>query len=572
MTSADARAASPPDERPTPRRHVPVAAIVFTLLTVLHTWPLVTDPSHLSRNDNADTRLNEWIVCWVAHTLPRDPFHLFNANIFYPEPRTLAFSEPLIPQGAMAIPLRWAGASPVLTYNLLLLLGLMLTGVMTSIVITSWTGDLWAGLVAGSAVAFNSQSMTRLAHLQAIHWGWLPLALWALDRLFLKARTRDALWLSFFVILLSLTSGYLAIFTVFMLAAATVMRVGDWWGPRAHAILPRLALAAGVSLLIVLPVLWPYRLARAEQGLRRSLAEVTHYSATPINYLVSGSIVHYDTWSHNFRNWHGRGHSALFPGATVAFLAIAVLGLYRDSLTGRRVWMLVGVAGVAFLLSLGTNTPVYRWLYDLLPPLEGIRAVGRFGNIVLLSAGLLAGFGLAEARARLPGQRRWRFAVSAVCLVLVNLEALHAPVSYDKFEGIPKIYRVIGKDPEPGTVVELPFYPYHEIFKNSAYVLASTEHWRPLLNGHSGYRPESYGRLVPVMRLFPSDDSIAALRARQVRYVVLHVTDMHPLYRQFVLQAIGLRSDLSLFFSDDQLSVYKLLPDSGINVRHSAAP
>ena len=36
------------------------------------------------RNDNGDAQLNEWILAWVAHQLPRAPAHLFDANIFYP--------------------------------------------------------------------------------------------------------------------------------------------------------------------------------------------------------------------------------------------------------------------------------------------------------------------------------------------------------------------------------------------------------------------------------------------------------------------------------------------------------
>jgi hypothetical protein len=427
-----------------------IAVVVFTFLAVIHTWPLVTDPAHLSRNDSADAELNEWIVSWVARQLPHDPAHLFSANIFAPEARTLAFSEPLVPPGVMAIPIRWAGASPVLTYNVLLLIGLILMGVATSIVITSWTGDLVAGLLAGSAVAFNSQTMTRLAHIQAIHAEWMPLALWALDRLVLKTRTRDALWLSLFVILLSLTSGYLAIFTAFVLAAATLMRASDWWNAPKTAFLSRLALAVIVTMVVVVPILWPYRLARSEEGLHRTLADVTAHSASPVSYLVSGSLVHFDTWSHYFRYWHGRGHTALFPGVTVLLLCAAAVWLMRDELTRRRVRMVVGVASLSFVLSLGTNTPVYQWIYDAFPPMEGLRAVGRFGGVVLFALGLLAGLGLAEIRSRLAHRRSWVLAVSFGSLFLVNLEALHAPVRYLEFNGIPHLHRAIARDPEPG--------------------------------------------------------------------------------------------------------------------------
>src|SRR5262245_30321823 len=87
---------------------------LFVVLAIAQSWPLASDPAHLARHDNRDTMLNEWIVAWVAHQAPRNPAHVFDANIFYPERNTLAYSEPMFPQAAMAIPLFAAGASPVL--------------------------------------------------------------------------------------------------------------------------------------------------------------------------------------------------------------------------------------------------------------------------------------------------------------------------------------------------------------------------------------------------------------------------------------------------------------------------
>ena len=188
---------------------------MFSALTVVHTWPLATDPAHVSRNDNADTMLGEWIVAWVAHQLPRDPLHLFDANIFYPERRSLAYNDSLIVPGAMAVPLRWLGASPVLTFNLLLLLGFLATALAMYGVVVAWTDDHLAGILAGSLLAFNANVMTRLPHLQVFHAEWVPLALWAVDRLLTRARTRDAMWLALFVSLAGLTSGYLVVITAF---------------------------------------------------------------------------------------------------------------------------------------------------------------------------------------------------------------------------------------------------------------------------------------------------------------------------------------------------------------------
>ena len=37
------------------------ACALFVLLAIVHTWPLATRPGVLSRNDNGDAQLNEWI-------------------------------------------------------------------------------------------------------------------------------------------------------------------------------------------------------------------------------------------------------------------------------------------------------------------------------------------------------------------------------------------------------------------------------------------------------------------------------------------------------------------------------
>ncbi len=125
------------------------AASLCVLLAVLHTWPLATAPGTLSRNDNNDAQLNEWIMAWVAHQLPRAPTHLFDANIFFPARHTLAFSEPLIVPALLGAPVAWAGGSPVLVTNLMVMAGFALTAFAGFALVHRWTGDIPAGLLTG---------------------------------------------------------------------------------------------------------------------------------------------------------------------------------------------------------------------------------------------------------------------------------------------------------------------------------------------------------------------------------------------------------------------------------------
>src|SRR5436190_17548755 len=211
---------------------------VCLLLATVHTWPLVLHPGRYSRNDNADTELNEWILAWVEHQLPRDPAHLFEANIFYPAHDALAFSEPLIVPALIGAPIAWAGGSPVLVYNLVVIAGMTLTAFATFLLVETWTGSLLAGMAAGSLFAFNTHTLTRFAHVQGLHIYGLPLALLAIDRLVRGGSSslpasadkswRAALLLAGAIAMMAYTSGYLVVFAAVMIGIAIVTRVAEW--------------------------------------------------------------------------------------------------------------------------------------------------------------------------------------------------------------------------------------------------------------------------------------------------------------------------------------------------------
>jgi len=182
--------------------------------------------------------------------------------------------------------------------------------------------------------------------------------------------------------------------------------------------------------------------------------------------------------------------------------------------------MLLAIAAVGLVLSLGTHTPVYRWVYNMFPPMQGLRAAARFGNLFLLGMSCLAGLGLAAVRARHAGSR-WVTAGALVLVALANVEALRAPFDYRRFDGIPGIYRLLSSEPHV-VLAEVPFYPRQAVFENAEYVLNSTAHWRPLMNGYSGYTPASYSASAAVFWYFPREHAIQAMREAGVTHVMVH--------------------------------------------------
>ena len=530
----------------TDRRSSWLALALFAGLAVLHTWPLATAPASLSRNNNDDTILNEWIIAWVAHQAVADPAHLFDANIFYPDRRTLAYSEHLIVPAAMGAPLLWAGASPVLVYNLLLLAGLTLTGWATWHVVSRWTGDRAAGVLSGVLAAFNAHTLTRLPHLQAQHAEFLPLALLSFDALLTTPRLSHAVRLAVWFALQALVSFYLLVFTATALLAGFLVRPEDWWGPRARRVLPLLTLAGALAAAAVLPSLWPYK----QLGLVRSLHEVALYSARWRDYLATPARVHYSLWS---ARWFGG--TALFPGFIALVFSAVAIGR-GDAFSDRRARMAVafGVAGCA--LSFGPAMPGYATLYTWVPPLAGIRAAARFGYLAIVATALLAGFGLAAMRARWRGVR-WMPVATIAVIALANLESLAAPVGYVAPEPISALHNRL---PSNAIVVEFPFYPPDRIFHNAQYLLESTHHWRPMLNGYSGVVPASYVDHYRALRGFPDARAIDALRAAGVTHVFVHYDEMRRWSGAAAVEALRHTSDLRLVDADARVGLYTLTP------------
>jgi hypothetical protein len=515
--------------------------LLFVALSIAHTWPLATAPGTLSRNDNGDTLLIEWSLAWVAHQLPHDPLHLFDANIFYPAKHTLAFSEHLFTLSLMGAPLHWLSASPVLVYNLLLLAGFTLTGWVTCLVVHRWTADWMAGIVAGSIMAFNAHSLTRLPHLHALHMEFLLLTLFALDRALRDPTTRSALVLALSFVLQALTSNYHMIFALAALLASVLARPSDWTGARFGPAARTLALAGVVSAICVFPFLLPYYHAREDYGLTRGLREVADYSASLNDYLATGARVHYATWSERF---YARSGTALFPGVlplVLAAVAAATPSIVRDA----RARMCLAVGVIGFVLSFGTSMPGYTLLYRAIPLLQGIRATNRIGYLVVVSVATLAGFAVAGLRRRWSG-RRWLGAATLAAIAIVNLEALRAPLWYKPYEGISPIYDRLAAE-RRAVVVEFPLYPNRVYFGNAPYMLNSTRHWKPLVNGYSAFIPPGFYQICDALASFPAPDAMRALRGAGVTHVVVHNESLQVPDNADGLSLIERREGISLY-------------------------
>ncbi len=223
-------------------------------------------------------------------------------------------------------------------------------------------------------------------------------------------------------------------------------------------------------------------------------------------------------------------NEALFPGfVTLALAAVGGVGTFA----GRRRAATQGAAptraretalfyGLVVLfagwLSFGPEAGLYSLLYRFAPPLSLLRAPARFGIVVTLALVVLAALGVAHVLR----ERRRATAIAAVACVAALAELIPVPLPYRHVAPTPGPYAMLARLP-PGAVAEFPFF-YREVgfYRHAAYMLNSTAHWKPLVNGYSDYLPVDFQAIATPVSSFPAVEAFNILHKHGARYVVFH--------------------------------------------------
>lgn len=355
-----------------------VGAFFFAVAPLVLTWPLVL---HLGTavHDLGDPLLNIWILGGnIERASSGQIRNFFDANIFFPHPRTLAFSEILIPQTAIAVLPYLLTGNLVLAYNVILLVSMFLTGFGMFLLVRRLLDAFPAALLAGTIFAFSPFMFDHLSHLQISFAGGIPLTLLFLIRFLDRERWRDLLLCAVFFSMQLLANTYYAVFLTYLFAGAVLYHL------LATRRLPGRALVVkGLIFTLVVGVLcgpffWQYIESRQETGFKRFPefeARAWHYLEVPENNLLYG------------REAGGEDASErrLFPGWIPILLTLLAWGamireergkdreLGSESPARRRLrkLLLVSLAGcllAIFGIAVSEQALASRGLFHLAPP------------------------------------------------------------------------------------------------------------------------------------------------------------------------------------------------------------
>ena len=242
------------------RRTNLAAVVAFAGLTALLTYPQVREfttsvPSH------SDPYFSMWRLGWIAHAIRNAPGQLFDANIFYPERLTLAYSDAMLLPGVVFAPLFWAGTSPVIIYNLALFSAFTLSGFTAFSLARLVTGNVGASLVAGVIYAFAPYRFTHYMHLELQLVFWIPMLLFVIHRSLPQLTVRDGVLFGAILGFQLLSCIYAGIFAAMFCAVFVPCLAVTGGRPFRLSIKPLMA-AIVMTGLLALPYVYAYVGAR----------------------------------------------------------------------------------------------------------------------------------------------------------------------------------------------------------------------------------------------------------------------------------------------------------------------
>jgi len=481
------------------------AAITAAVALVLHAQ--VANPRAVP--DLGDPLFSMWRMAWVPHQLAADPWHLFDANIFFPERGTLTYSDSIILPALTAAPLLLVGVPLSIAYTLLFLSSFVLTGVATYLLARAWAMGRIASWTAALMFAVYPFRLDHYSHLEIQMAQWMPIVLLTVHRLLATGRARFAVYLSLALGAQWYSCMYFGVFlTVYAGVFASVLVVA--WRVRPRRIgLAAAGLLAGV--ILAGPLAAAYGSSQQTRGIR-GVDAVEFYSARPIDYLKP---TRRSTWYGSIWKRPRTPERDLFPG--VAPVALAVVAMVPPLSATRLALIAAGL--VAFDGSLGFNGHWWRAAYDHVGPIQSLRVPARFAVLVGLTLALLAGFAVERLRRHVPG-RIGGMALCAGLTIVVLIEAWPTLKLTPVWNEPPSVYTALG----PGAV--LFEYPMgrrpQDPARNLPYMYFSTWHWTPMVNGYSGFAPRSYSSLEAGTAGFPGGETVEYLQGRGVTHVTVN--------------------------------------------------
>ncbi|MFK3982559.1 hypothetical protein ACI2K4_19545 [Micromonospora sp. NPDC050397] len=522
-----------------------LATLVGLALAVAMTWPTLRYPQHTIPQDIWDPTLQAWQMSWSGHILLTNPALLWQSNAFYPESWSFAFSDTLLGYA----PAGMIGDGPmaaVLRYNIIFVLAHALAAIGAYALVRQLGGGKIGAAVAAVAYAYPPWLLSQSGHLHVLSNGGIPLALamlarghgWSLRHGFRPERTHAGWALAGWLVAawqLSLGFGiglpfayFLALIMLVAVVTWFVRRTWVWKERRPLGI--RLLLAdiwgavifAGIGALLAIPY---FKVAELHPNAKRTVGDLALYSPPPSGFVVAPkeSLLWGGVHDAARAGLPWAPENTLLPG--FALYALALAGLFFSVWTVRQRLLLLASVLATGILAMGTEffggRFTYLPLFENLPGWDGLRTPGRLMIWTTLLLGVLAAGAVSafakrardiSAAERIPPRPGpWLRLATLLPLALVLVEGLNSTPT-PIVPAQPAALRTVD-----GPLLVLP----SDQGTDQHVMLWSTSRFQDVVNGGSGFTPDSLAEVRELTQSFPDQPSVDYLRGLGVKTVVL---------------------------------------------------
>lgn len=463
--------------------------------------------------DFRDYALIVWIMLQnIGKIISLDFYNFFNTSNFYPHPYALLFSDILLPQSILGLPIFVIFKNPILSFNLVFILTFVLNYFSSYLF---WNKIFKSQLLAffGSIfIIFSPFFHLEHSHFQMMSYWPFFFSLYFLIKTEEGSEYKHAAASGFFLAVQFLASVYLSVYLLACIAIIFGLRFLNKKDFRGN--LYSLSILGIVFLMICGVFIKGYVDMKHTYNIKRDIKEYITYSANLSDYIFTkpvSSVIHNSSiinkWDGaNKSNWSGQ---AAFPGILIFSLSLIGLLLYKKdkntfalilSLDKTRAFFLI-TAIIGFVFSLGprlvfngtyAHIPLpYTIALDFFPLFEATRVPARWSYLFYFGLVFFALVGLQKI-----SNNKFKSLILAFCFTFFIFEyiPLNIKASSEKYYDDRDLYLQSLCQDKKEVVLELPVTHMdaeNDIASGLSYItkaqLASSLHKCFLINGYSGY-------------------------------------------------------------------------------------
>jgi hypothetical protein len=516
---------------------------LFFIASVYITYPLLF---HLGdyTTGMGDEFVIAWIHSWIIHALTTNPFSLFNANIYFPYPNTLAYSDIFLTGSIFTYPIVSLLGQPISANNITLISSLTLLGFSLFLLSYYLTRNYFASFLSGLVVIFSPATLGYYIQIQMLEIYWVPLAI-LFFLLYLHSFKIRFFILSLICFLLQFYNSFLPAY--FILFSFIIILLFTWFENKKKFrsyFTKKNFLLVVISLLLMIPGILPYLRISQQFHYTRDLRDSIHFALQPEDLLYPGvntrlyTILLSDVPTNHYsqNNEFKPGYLGIVFSLLVLLSIVYFFNKRKPVSLYEKTFLTIAITGLILsfgpLLHLNRQTihhpfPIplpYALFYYVMPGFEGFRNSQRWEMLFILGIVVFISLIMNTMLKNISLKKQIIF----YSLLFIGIVAEFAPMHYisvPQKKDFPKVYSWMATTPANTSFIILPIYNWNmppfvqQEFYREYY---STVEFRPMVNGYSGFSPPPWQDFIYFMHnTFPKQISIDKTQAMGVNYIII---------------------------------------------------